>query len=121
MKKALTASLVAISLCWTVGCGDDDDEDSDSAGTATTDTQATTDSQAAQDLESYLKDSPAKQSISYVEEVDGELKIWTRLNAAAVTDDNAGRQVCKLAAESGVPGAESAVVVDAGAEEFPPC
>jgi hypothetical protein len=119
LNKALAGSLVAVSLFVAVGCGDDDD--SDSADTATTETQAAADTGAAQDLETYLKDSPAKKSISYVEEVDGELKIWTRLDATKVTDEEAGRQVCQLAAKSGVPGAEEAVVVDAGAEEFPPC
>ncbi len=127
MNKAFAASLVAVSLFVAVGCGDDDDDDDgDSANTGTTTEQAGQQpfphlAEAASRLEGYLKDGKRGQVISYVEAADGELKVWTRLNAAAATDEKAAREICQLAAKSGVPEAQDAVVVDAGAEEFPPC
>jgi ABC-type glycerol-3-phosphate transport system substrate-binding protein len=114
--------LLTVSFLAAAGCGDDDDESS-SAGTGTTQEETATaaDSQAAQDLETYLKKQKVAKNVSYVEAVDGELKIWTLLNAAAATDDKPARQVCRAAIESGIPAAEGAHLLDAGAEEFFRC
>ena len=96
-------------------------EASGDTGTTQEETATTADSQAAQDLEAYLKKHDVARSVSYVEAADGDLTIWTRLNAGAAPDDKPARQVCRAAIESGIPEAEGAHLLDAGAEEFFRC
>ncbi|MGH2837606.1 MAG: hypothetical protein ACRDJY_04555 [Thermoleophilaceae bacterium] len=121
--------LLAVSFVVAAGCGDDDD-DSDTPGAAQDQGSASVDSQAAEQLETYLKKHTRKIKgeqtrrgavISYVEAVDGELNIWTRLNAASVVDEKPARQVCRIAIASDIPEAEGAHLLDAGAEEFTRC
>ena len=85
---------------------------------------------AAQRLEAYLKQNTKHLKaghtatgdvISFVEATNGELKIWTFLNADIPSETATAGKVCRVAQASGVPEANGALVVDGGDVELQRC
>ena len=129
---ALSATLaLGLSGVAMVGCGDTSDEQARAdEGRKQSSTQGASGAPAAQRLETYLEDH-AKQlprghakgglTISFVEVSDGDLKIWTFLNSDIQGEEAKAAKVCRVAKQSGVPGAKHAVVVDGGGVELQRC
>jgi hypothetical protein len=121
-RRAVVTLLVLASTAGGVACGDDDDSESSGAEPTEVENTGSANTDAAKDLETYLKkETTGRNVISYVESVDGELKIWTLLNAEAAPDEKPAREICRLAIKSGVPEAHGAHLVDAGDAEFFRC
>jgi hypothetical protein len=122
---------VAAAALALVACGDDGDEqsrpDEERQQVAS---QGAPDTAAAQRLETYLKKNTKQlkarhtatgEVISFVEASNGELKIWTFLNAEIPTERATAPKVCQVAMASGVPEANGALVVDGGDVELERC
>ena len=113
--------LMAVAGIVLVACGDDADERSGTRQAKQQAAQEAPGARAAERLERYLRQntkditgSAPGQVLSHVEAVGKKLKVWTLLNAAVATDAAPAREVCRAVKASGVPEAESAVIVDAG-------
>jgi hypothetical protein len=111
------------------GCGDDDEDAGGDRATQPAGKEAP-DTAAAQRLETYLKKNTKHlkaghtatgEVISFVEASNGELKIWTFLNAELPTEEATASKVCRVAKASGVPEANGALVVDGGDVELQRC
>jgi hypothetical protein len=128
MQRFVAAAAAALAL---VACGDDGDEqsrtDEERRQVAS---QGAPDTAAAQRLEADLKENTKQltarhtatgEVISFVEASNGELKVWTFLNADIATERATAPKVCRAAIASGVPEANGALVVDGGGVELQRC
>ena len=114
-----------------VACGDDGDEQSRTdEGRQQAASQGAPDTAAVQRLETYLKKNTKHLKaghtatgdvISFVEATNGELKIWTFLNADLPSEEATAGKVCRVAQASGVAEANRALVVDGGDVELQRC
>jgi hypothetical protein len=131
MNKLQCFAAAAAAGLALVACGDDGDEQSraDEAPQQAA-SQGPPDTAAAQHLETYLKKNTKHlrarhtatgEVISFVEASNGELKIWTFLNADLPSEEATAGKVCRVAKASRVPEANGALVVDGGDVELQRC
>ncbi len=131
MNKLRCFAAAAAAGLALVACGDGGDEQArtDEARQQAA-SQEAPDPAAAKRLETYLKKNTKQlkarhtatgEVVSFVEASNGELKIWTFLNADLPSEKATAGKVCRVAKASGMPEANGALVVDGGDVELQRC